>query len=184
MLTTPIATHARARFIGAMGSVATGVSIVTTDGLAGRFALTVSAFSSVSADPPMILACINRRSPLADAVRENAVFCVNVLGADQSALADRFAGRPRDGAAYAFDCAAWDRLETGAPRLVNAVASFDCRLDRALDQGTHVVLFGRVLAVADSATHALVYARRTYAKPQHLAPEHASRSHVNSEVAL
>ena len=171
MLSSAATVTRREAFVGAMGSVATGVSIVATDGPAGRFAMTVSAFSSVSADPPTILACINRRSPLADAIRRNGVFCVNVLGAGQSDIADRFAGRPRAGAAYDFGCAAWEILDTGAPRLVDAAASFDCAFDSAVDQATHIVMFGRVVAVADSASQALVYARRTYARPQLVAAE-------------
>jgi flavin reductase len=171
MLHTASATADRNAFVGAMGSVATGVSIVATGGPAGRFALTVSAFSSVSADPPTILACINRRSPLVDAVRRNGVFCVNVLSAGDAAMADRFAGRPRDGAAYDFETAAWDTFETGAPRLIDALASFDCELDHTVDQGTHVVVFGRVIAVANSSGAALVYARRSYGRPQLTAAE-------------
>ena len=50
-------------FRAAMGLAATGVSVVTTDGPSGRFGLTVSAVSSVSADPPLVLICINRKSP-------------------------------------------------------------------------------------------------------------------------
>ena len=55
-------------FVAAMGLAATGVSVVTTDGPAGRFGLTVSAVSSVSAEPPLVLVCINRKSPAMAAV--------------------------------------------------------------------------------------------------------------------
>ncbi len=167
-----IATTAnRDAFIGAMASVATGVSIVSTDGPAGRYAMTVSAFNSVSADPPTLLACVNRKSPLVEAVRRNGVFCINVLGAGQSEIADRFAGRPREGAPYDFDCASWQLLDTGAPCLAEAAASFDCEFDSAVEQGTHLVLFGRVVAVAHHGCHALVYARRTYGRPHLIAAE-------------
>ena len=54
---------ARETFIAAMGQAATGVTVVTTDGRAGRLGVTVSAMTSVSADPPLLLICVNRRSP-------------------------------------------------------------------------------------------------------------------------
>jgi flavin reductase len=169
----PRASHTaeRTAYVSAMGAVATGVSIVSTDGPAGQFAMTVSAFSSVSADPPTVLACINRRSPLVAAVRRNGVFCVSVLGAEHAGIADRFAGRPRDGLAYDFSTAAWGSLETGAPYLAEAVAAFDCELDQAIDQGSHLVVFGRVVAVASGGSQPLVYARRTYGRPQLVAAE-------------
>src|SRR5690242_13985198 len=69
------------QFTAAMGLAATGVSVVTTDGLQGRFGLTVSAVSSVSADPPLVLVCINRKSPAVAAVDGNGVFAVNLLSA-------------------------------------------------------------------------------------------------------
>lgn len=171
MLTNVATTVHRDVFVGAMGSVATGVSIVSTEGPAGRFAMTVSAFSSVSAEPPTVLACINRSSPLVDAIRRNGVFCVNVLGANQSAIADRFAGRPRAGAAYDFNCATWGVLATGSPRLIDAAAAFDCDFDSSVDHGTHLVIFGRVVAVADGPSPALVYARRNYGRPHLIAAE-------------
>ena len=68
-----------AQFTAAMGLAATGVSVVTTDGPAGRFGLTVSAVSSVSAEPPLVLCCINRKSPAMAAVEANGVFAVNLL---------------------------------------------------------------------------------------------------------
>src|ERR1700752_1253507 len=103
----------RDAFIEAMRRAATGVTLVTTDGPAGRFGVTVSAFASVSADPPMLLACINRKSPAAAAIAANGGFCVNVLTAAQSFLADVFAGRSERYAPYDFTCADWQRAEGG-----------------------------------------------------------------------
>src|SRR5690554_4667739 len=81
-------------FVGAMRVQATAVNVVTSDGPAGRVGVTVSAMSSVSAEPPLILACVNRRSPCVTTIRQNGVFCINALSAGQSHLADTFAGRP------------------------------------------------------------------------------------------
>jgi flavin reductase (DIM6/NTAB) family NADH-FMN oxidoreductase RutF len=162
--------EARASFLQAMAEAATSVTLVTTDGPAGRFGVTVSAFASVSADPPMVLACINRRSPAAAAIATNGGYCVNVLSAAQSFLAEVFAGRSERFAPYDFGCAEWQRAESGW-RLSEAVASFECALDQDIAVGTHQVLIGRVLATHRDAqvdTGSLVYARRAYSIAQPL----------------
>ncbi|WP_119299753.1 flavin reductase family protein [Dongia deserti] len=158
----------RARFLQAMAEAATSVTLVTTAGPAGRFGVTVSAFASVSADPPMLLACINRRSPAAAAITANGGFCVNVLSAAQSYLADVFAGRSEHLRPYDFTCAEWERDE-GGWRLNDSVASFACALDREVAAGTHQILIGRVLKThraEQSCTGSLVYSRRAYSIAQ------------------
>jgi flavin reductase (DIM6/NTAB) family NADH-FMN oxidoreductase RutF len=162
------AAHARVAFLQAMAEAATSVTLVTTEGPAGRFGVTVSAFASVSADPPMLLACINRKSPAANAIAVNRGFCVNVLSAAQSFLADVFAGRSERFAPYDFSCADWLRAE-GGWRLDHAIATFDCALDRDVAAGSHQVLIGRVLATHRSAQPdmtSLVYSRRAYSVAQ------------------
>ena len=158
----------RISFLQAMAEAATSVTLVTTDGSAGRFGVTVSAFASVSADPPMLLACINRKSPAAAAITVNGGFCVNVLSAAQSFLADVFAGRSERFAPYDFTCADWLRAE-GGWRLGDAIATFDCALDRDVAAGSHQILIGRVLAThrgAQPHIGSLVYSRRAYSVAQ------------------
>ena len=82
----------RTAFIHAMRGVAASVTVVTTNGKAGQRGATVSAFCSVSADPPTILVCLNKSSGIADAVAENGLFNVNILRNDQAMIARRFAG--------------------------------------------------------------------------------------------
>ena len=158
----------RISFLQAMAEAATSVTLVTTEGPAGRFGVTVSAFASVSADPPMLLACINRKSPAAAAIAANGGFCVNVLSAAQSFLADVFAGRSERYPPYDFTCADWLRAE-GGWQLNDAIASFDCALDRDVAAGSHQILIGRVLATHRSAQPeigSLVYSRRAYSIAQ------------------
>lgn len=162
--------EARTSFLQAVAEAATSVTLVTTGGPAGRLGVTVSAFASVSADPPMLLACINRKSPAAAAIAANGGFCANVLSAEQSDLADVFAGRSDSFAPYDFGCADWRRAEAGW-RLIGSVASFECALDREIAAGSHQVLIGRVLAThrtAHADAGSLVYARRAYAIAQPL----------------
>jgi flavin reductase len=149
-------------FTAAMAQAATGVSIVTTDGTGGRFGMTVSAFASVSAEPPLVLVCINRRSPLVDAVGDNRIFCVNLLSTKQRALSDKFSGRPHSGEPYAFEDHLWGNEITGAPVLLGALAQFDCTLESAHDAGSHRVLIGRVHHAASTENTPLVYNAREY----------------------
>ncbi len=155
----------RDAFVNAMRGAVTGVNVVTTDGPAGRFGLTVSAFSSVSADPPMVLICINRRSPAGAAVSENGRFCVNVLSTKQRDIADIFAGYPAEGAPYNFTATGWDEGYTGAPSLLDAIATFDCVVESTIDSGSHTVFIGRVLGVKESAGRPLLYTDRAYGRP-------------------
>ena len=163
--TNPTGTADRNAFVNAMGGAVTGVNVVTTYGPAGRFGLTVSAFSSVSADPPMVLICINRRSPADAAVSENSRFCVNVLSTKQRDIADTFAGYPADGAPYDFTAARWDEGYTGAPSLVDAIATFDCVVETTIDSGSHTVFIGRVFGVKEGVGRPLLYTDRAYGRP-------------------
>jgi flavin reductase (DIM6/NTAB) family NADH-FMN oxidoreductase RutF len=158
----------RAAFISAMSAAVTGVSVVTTDGTSGRLGLTVSSMTSVSADPPMLLVCINRRSPIVEAIRANGVFAVNVLGAHQAAVADTFAGRHDTAEPYDFASAEWRRAPGGTPLLVGAAARFDCRPASTADAGSHTIIVGEVVAADRGAVQPLAYVRRAYALPARL----------------
>ena len=149
-------------FTEAMASAVTGVSIVTTDGVAGRFGITVSSVSSVSADPPLVLVCINRRSPACGAVRENGVFCVNLLSTLQRDLANSFAGQRSRIEPFDFTGGPWSPGVGGAPRFREAVATFDCVLEQAHEAGSHTLFIGRVVTVVGNAADPLLYTRRAF----------------------
>ncbi len=152
----------RTRFLEAMGQAAATVSVVTTDGPAGRAGVTVSALCSVSADPPTLLVCIDHRSRACAAVRGNRRFCVNLLGDHQSEISDTFAGRLPAPGGDKFACAQWRALATGAPALEDALMALDCRLVARLRQGSHSVFIGAVAEVALGEGAPLIYARRAY----------------------
>ena len=152
-------------FVSAMRVATTGVNLITTDGPAGRFGLTVSAMCSVSAEPPMLLACINRKSPVCSAICLNQVFCVNVLSIRQHRLASTFAGMAQSGKAYDFDATQWRRGVTDAPRLSDAIAAFDCLLENAYAAGTHYIFVGRVAAATSHDATPLLYTNRRYGFP-------------------
>jgi hypothetical protein len=86
--------HAVSRelFITGMRQVASSVAVVTTSGPAGQHGTTVSAFSSVSADPPQLLVCLRSASRIASAVAANGAFCLNILSHRNPHVAERFSG--------------------------------------------------------------------------------------------
>jgi DNA-binding transcriptional LysR family regulator len=95
------------------------------------------------------------------------VFCVNVLRDDQSHISDNFAGRAAARGAAKFDCATWTTQVTGAPRVVDSLVAFDCRVTASERVGSHVVVFGRVLDIFVSGGGApLIYANRAYGVPR------------------
>lgn len=167
----------RQKFLEGMSRSASTVSVITTDGPAGRHGVTVSAMSSVSADSasPSLLVCINKTSSAADAIRKNGAFCVNVLRDDQVRLSDVFAGRHRDEYPDKFDFGEWTRLKTGAPVVPDALVAFDCQLKEAILHGSHWIFIGEADAIEFAAGMSpLIYANRGYAKPSPLVTRKAA----------
>lgn len=150
-------------FLKGMSSAASTVSIVTTDGPSGRAGLTVSAMSSVSADPPSLLICVNAQSKSAEAINRNAVFCVNVLNDNQVHVSDVFAAR--SALDDKFSCASWRRQITGAPALVDALVSFDCKLRHSFQWGSHYILIGEIVDIGmQRCGNPLIYTNRSYGR--------------------
>lgn len=155
----------RQQFLGGMSFAACTVNIVTTEGPAGRYGLTVSAMTSVSADTPnpTLLVCVSSSSAAAQAIIENGVFCVNVLRDDQFYISECFASRVKTHDGDKFSCGDWARDGTGAPRLVDALVAFDCRVISSQRVGSHEVLFGSVEAIVTAEEGSpLIYAKRAY----------------------
>jgi flavin reductase len=158
----------RQLFLNGMSETACTVNIVTTDGPAGRYGVTVSAMSSVSADSarPILLVCVHQASPASRAIADNAVFCVNVLRDDQAHISDCFAGRVSRPDGDKFSCAQWTALGTGAPRIADPLVAFDCRVLSIHAMGAHAVIFGSVEELFfGTSGMPLVYARRMYNTP-------------------
>ena len=146
-----------ADFRKAMGSFAAGVTVVTVCHDGRLVGTTVSAFSSVSMDPPLVMVCLKRDSRTLAALSEVKAFCVNILAADQGDLAYRFA---KSGADDRFALTAVEAGVCGAPLLAGCVAVVECELHAGHDGGDHEILVGRVLRVtADETKTPLVYVR-------------------------
>lgn len=145
----------RKAFIAAMRRVASSVTVVTTYGPAGRYGATVSAFTSVSADPPTVLICLFASSRIAEAVIRNQKFCVNVLPETAAQIADRFAGRHDT---WIDDRFAGIELIDGCetPHITGAT-TFECRFDQSMRSGSHLIVTGHVCAVQDEEAAPLAY---------------------------
>lgn len=163
----------RKQFLEGMSRAATFVAVVTTDGEAGRFGVTISSLTSVSADGdrPSLLACLHHQSPAAAAVLKNRSFCANLLHEGQHRISDLFAGRtvPGDHAGR-FDAVDWAPGALGQPVLEGATASFECQVATSVLWETHYIVVGRVCSIRLSDDPAaLLYGQRAYRRAVQLA---------------
>lgn len=149
-------------FREAMRHTLSGVAVLTTDGAAGRGGVTVSSLSSLSLEPPSVIACVHQDNRTLAQILGNGVFAANVLGAGQERVANCFAGLIAELREDRFAVARWQVLETGAPVLEGALSSFDCELAQVHAFGTHRILIGRVLALSAQAMPPLGFSNRCF----------------------
>jgi flavin reductase (DIM6/NTAB) family NADH-FMN oxidoreductase RutF len=126
-----------------MGSLMSGVNIVTTVGTQGKpFGMTCSAVCSLSPDPPLLLACIGTPSATLDAIQVSRRFVVNVLDAESNDISNWFASRTPD----KFGKVSWQFSElTGMPILDATVARAECTVYKVLDAGDHMIVIGLIV---------------------------------------
>ena len=148
---------------GALGRFASGVTVVTTvlDGV--DHAMTASAFTSVSLDPPQVLVCSQRASRFHEAVLQSGIWGVSILSDRGRAASAWFAhsGRPLEGQ---FDEVPHHRGALGVPLLDASLAWLECRTIGAHDGGTHTILVGEVTwaAVQEEDDDPLLHYRSDY----------------------
>lgn len=162
LLTDPTAGSASARdFAEAMSVLASGVVLVTCLVGGQPWGMTVTAFASVSADPPTVLASLGSETTSARAIAATQRFGVSILAADQVAVAS-FGSAP-GGAKFIEPFTDAGDGRCASPAVTGALAHLDCDLVEAVHAADHVVYFGRVRTVVASRTGApLVYHRRAY----------------------
>ena len=148
-----------------MRRLAAGVTIITTAQGDERQGLTATAVTSLTAEPPQLLVCVNRSAAAHDLIHKAARLCVNVLGQEHRALAARFAGAAGVHGGERFHAGDWTRMTTGAPALADALAAFDCEVVEAVEVTTHTIFIGRVVEVrAREDGDALVYEAGTFGR--------------------
>ena len=148
-------------FKKALGCWASGVTIVTSQFGEERLGMTVSAFSSVSLSPPLVLVCADKGSNTNTLIQKSRAFTVNVLSTDQTALSNLFADKKRE--AIRFDGLDCKLGATGCPRLPGALSALDCHVRDEIDAGDHIVYIALVEAAEFERERApLVYFRGAY----------------------
>jgi len=140
---------------------ASGVTVVTTRsekfGIQG---MTVTAFSSVSANPPQILVCINESADTGEGIDESQCFAVNVLNSKQQDISNQFSGGCSQ--QQRFENTTWNTAWTGAPILGESLMSLDCKVVDKVLAGTHWVIIGEVKQCICRSGDPLLYFRGGY----------------------
>jgi len=158
-------------FRDAMRQLPGGVSVITVGRGEERSGLTVTSVSSLSLDPPTLIVCVYKQSSSWPLLLKHKAFGVNVLRADQQAVAERFAGRGGLRGPARFGDEPWITLATGVPLLAAALARIDCGVEETIDRHSHAIVIGRVEAVqVTSSGEALVYWHGQYVSSARDAP--------------
>jgi flavin reductase (DIM6/NTAB) family NADH-FMN oxidoreductase RutF len=147
-------------FRSALGSYATGVTIITAAADGKPYGLTCNSFASVSLNPPLVLWSLVLYSSSLSVFQNASHFAVNVLGASQQALANKFAKSSDD----KFTGVDWTPGLGNAPLLVESVANFQCRAVNRYYGGDHVIFLGAVEAYSYNRKEPLLFARGGYGR--------------------
>ncbi len=147
-----------ARFRQVLGHFASGVTVITTAHEGQNSGMTVSSFTSLSLDPPLILFCVDQRLATHEALLGAGKFVVNVLASDQEHLSRQFASRDQD----KFKGVAHYSGVLGIPVLEGTIAAIECSLHTTYPGGDHTILVGEVMATQIRDGEPLLYYRGGY----------------------
>lgn len=145
------------QFREVMARVCTPVSVITSLDGARPHGTTVSAFASLSMDPPMVLVSLDRGSDLLTLVRGTGRFGMNILAHDQSELALTFARKGPD----KFADVDWTTA-SNVPRLTGVAGFLACSVSTLVEGGDHIVVLGSVIETGSSTAHPLTYHNRAF----------------------
>jgi flavin reductase (DIM6/NTAB) family NADH-FMN oxidoreductase RutF len=128
-----------AEFRRACGHFATGIAIATVlDASGAPHGLTVSSFTSVSLDPPLVSICLGHEVSVIGLFRASTHFGINILAEDQQPLSQRFATKGGD----RFDGLKWQPGKTGVPMIPGTLAGIECAVERRVTAGDHDIFVG------------------------------------------
>ena len=149
-------------FRSVLGRFASGVTVITVLDAGGRdMGMTVSAFASVSLEPPLVSVCIDHAASMYAALRDAKRFGVNILSSEQEALSRRFSGVE---SAHRFDGIGYERGESGVVLLDDVVAHMECERVAQHDAGDHTLFIGQVERAIVHDARPLLYYRGGYAR--------------------
>jgi flavin reductase (DIM6/NTAB) family NADH-FMN oxidoreductase RutF len=143
--------------------LAKAVVVITCRHRGVRFAMTATAVSELSMEPPSLLICVNRTASLHAPLSAKAGFCVNILHHSHTDISTLCSGKEKGEARFALG--RWEDDASGIPYLADAQASFLCRHEKSLDYGTHCIVIGLVEKVLiHGNVDPLVYVDGTYSR--------------------
>ena len=149
-------------FRDGMAALASGVSVLTTSGVAGHYGITVTSLTSVTDTPPTVLVCVNRNGIANQIFKSNRKICINILSAEQTDIGKQYASGHDN--QKTFDENQWimDK-ESVPPALKNAAATLQGVIASTIEYGTHSVFFVKVDEVTCADTKSgLVYFNRNF----------------------
>ncbi len=147
----------------AMARYAGHVQLVTTAFNGERRGVAVTAACSVSDSPPTVLVCLNHNNEKNKIFFESGIFALNSLSSHHQPLSHAFSGLEKLSTDERFAKGNWDTLVTGAPALVDAIATYDCRIVNLVPHATHTIMIGEVAALRLGGKNpALIYMDRSY----------------------
>ncbi|WP_299868609.1 flavin reductase family protein [uncultured Hoeflea sp.] len=150
-------------FRTAMRNFVGNVSVLTVGEGEDRSGLVVTSAISLSAEPPLLLACVNRSASSWPLFGRYGCFGWSALGAGHQKIAERFAGFGGIKGVQRYEGASWVTGKTGAPLLEDAVVGIDCTVEDMIDRATHSILIGRVRDIRiRSGQGALIYWNGTF----------------------
>ena len=155
-------------FKRALSRRASGVAVVTARKGDQIHGMTVSAFTEVSLEPPLVLVCADKTSNTLPVIRAGGVFAINVLARDQQELSSRFAAKKDED--RRFEGVEFDVGRTGAPLLRGVAVNIDCRVVAEHDAGDHVVYIGEVQEVRSFDHEPLLHFRGAYGRFEPIDP--------------
>ena len=148
-----------ADFRRALGQFTSGVTVVTTRDAKGRsLGLTVTAFSSVSLDPPLVLVCVDHRSEAHVGFRDAGLFGVSILAEGQDDVSRLFARPGRE----KFREVPLSTGQRGLALVPGALAHIECEVRAAHPAGDHILYIGEIVALAVRPGRPLLYNRGGY----------------------
>ncbi|MDF7676833.1 4-hydroxyphenylacetate 3-monooxygenase, reductase component [Neisseriaceae bacterium ESL0693] len=149
----------------AMAKVASGVHVITTDGVAGHYGITMTAVTSVTDNPPTLLLCINQKAGIQPVLQANGQLCVNVLAADQLDVARHFAGMTQLSNHERFLQNQWQsHPHSNQPQLEGALAHLHGHIIERHEVGSHSIFYVAIDHIYSDQTtkDALLYFERQF----------------------
>ena len=149
-------------FRAVLGRFASGITVLTTRDESDRdCGMTVSAFASLSLEPPLVLACVDRQASMHELLMHATTFAVNILSSAQEPLSRRFADPDSH---WRFDGVGFRRGHSGSALLEDALAHLECRVVQRIEGGDHTIVVGEVERASATERRPLLYYRGGYAQ--------------------